>query len=60
MLGRNKYRARFSYELSFEDLKSLLLLYQPLISSNAVILYEHLHTENDKINDISTLILRTG
>lgn len=60
MLGRNKYRARFSYELSFEDLKSLLLLYQPLISSRAVILYEHLHTENDKISDISTLIQRTG
>ena len=60
MLGRNKYRARFTYELSFEDLKSLLLLYQPLVSANAVLLYEHLHAENDQLNDISTLILRTG
>ncbi len=58
MLGRNKYRVRFSQDITFDDLKSLLLLYQPLISANAVILYEHLQMEGDRENTISSLIDR--
>ena len=58
MLGRNKYRVRFSQDITFDDLKSLLLLYQPLISANAVILYEHLQMENAQESTISSLINR--